>query len=191
MPLGDLPGTEVRIHRPTEQAHVVLGTQGLVMSDPRRYVLSVMATILGGGMSSRLFQEVRERRGLAYTTYAFASAYAQAGTFGIYAACTPGNLDEVVRVLQGELERLAADGVDEEELERGIGQLRGAMVLGLEDNGSRMSRLGRGEIIHGELRTMDSLVSVISAVTAQDIQDLAAELASRPRSLVVVGPRKE
>ena len=198
MPLGDLPATDLRIHRSIEQAHVVLGSQGIVVSDPRRHTMSVLATILGGGMSSRLFQEVRERRGLAYTTYAFASAYAQAGTFGMYAACSPANLDGVAAVtvrgmvvLQGELEKLAADGVDEEELERGIGQLRGAMVLGLEDNGSRMSRLGRSEIVHGELRSMDSLVAAISAVTAEDVRALAAELAERPRSLVVVGPQGE
>ena len=188
MPLGDLPGTRAAVARTTEQAHVVLGCQGLVVGDPRRHTLSVLATILGGGMSSRLFQEVRERRGLAYTTYAFASAYAEAGTFGMYAACNPANLEELVRVFRGELEELASNGVPDDELARGIGQLRGSLVLGLEDNGSRMSRLGRSEIIHGHLQTVDDLVTSISEVTADGVRQLAAELAARPRSLVVVGP---
>lgn len=191
MPLGPLPATRLAVHRTTEQTHVVLGTQGLTVADDRRHALSVLSTVLGGGMSSRLFQEVRERRGLAYSTYSFASTYAEAGVFGLYAACTPQRVGDVVRVLHDELDRLAAHGISEEELVRGIGQLRGSLVLGMEDNGSRMTRLGRAEIVHGELLTLDAVLGRIAAVTAKEVRELAADLAARPRSLVVVGPVAE
>ena len=181
-------GSAVTVRRPTEQANVLLGGRGIQAGDDRRYALSVLTTVLGGGMSSRLFQEIREKRGLAYSTYAFASSYAEAGTFGLYAGCAPGNVEQVVELLVSEWERLAADGITPEELARGVGQLRGNLVLGLEDNGSRMARLGRAEIVHGELTSLDEMIERISAVTAQQVRDLAAELAAAPRSLVVVGP---
>ncbi|MPV38681.1 M16 family metallopeptidase [Georgenia subflava] len=181
-------GSALTVNRPTEQANVLLGGPGIAAGDDRRYILSVLTTVLGGGMSSRLFQEVREKRGLAYSTYAFASSYAEAGTFGLYAGCAPGNVPQVVELLRAEWGRLATDGITVEELERGVGQLRGNMVLGLEDNGSRMSRLGRAEIVHGELTSLDELIARISEVTAEQVRELAAELAAAPRSLVVVGP---
>ncbi|WP_434056396.1 M16 family metallopeptidase [Georgenia sunbinii] len=187
---GDLPtaGRALTIERPTEQANVILGCQGLSAADERRWVLSVLMTALGGGMSSRLFQEVRERRGLAYSTYAFASSYAEAGTIGLYAGCSPENTGQVVELLGEELDKVAAAPLPADELSRAIGQLSGNLVLGLEDTGSRMSRLGRAEIVHGELTTVDDALERIRAVTAQEVQDLAAELAGRVRSLVVVGP---
>jgi len=181
-------GSTVTVERPTEQANVLLGGPGIAAGDERRYTLSVLTTVLGGGMSSRLFQEIREKRGLAYSTYAFASSYAEAGTFGLYAGCAPGNVEQVTELLGAEWGRLAEEGISEEELSRGVGQLRGNLVLGLEDNGSRMSRLGRAEIVHGELTSLDELVARISQVTADQVRDLAAELAAAPRSLVVVGP---
>ncbi|UNX55923.1 insulinase family protein [Georgenia sp. TF02-10] len=181
-------GTTTTVRRPTEQANVLLGGRGIPAGDERRYVLSVLTTVLGGGMSSRLFQEVREKRGLAYSTYAFASSYAEAGTFGLYAGCAPGNAAEVTRLLAAEWDRLATDGITDVELARGVGQLRGNLVLGLEDNGSRMSRLGRAEIVHGELTSLDEMIERVSAVTAEQVRDLAAELAAQPRSLVLVGP---
>ncbi|GAA4286749.1 pitrilysin family protein [Georgenia daeguensis] len=181
-------GSAVTVRRPTEQANVLLGGPGIAAGDERRYALSVLTTVLGGGMSSRLFQEVREKRGLAYSTYAFASSYAEAGTFGLYAGCAPGNVAQVTELLMAEWRRLVEDGISEEELRRGVGQLRGNMVLGLEDNGSRMSRLGRAEIVHGELTSLDELIARISATTAEQVRELAAELAAGPRSLVVVGP---
>ncbi|MFC7405295.1 M16 family metallopeptidase [Georgenia alba] len=184
-------GSAVTVHRPIEQANVLLGGPGLAAGDERRYVLSVLTTVLGGGMSSRLFQEVREKRGLAYATYAFASSYAEAGTFGLYAGCAPDKVEEVTTLLGTEWQRLAEEGISEEELRRGIGQLRGNIVLGLEDNGSRMSRLGRAEIVHGELVGLDELIARISAVTADQVRELAAELAATPRSLVIVGPYEE
>jgi predicted Zn-dependent peptidase len=176
------------VHRQTEQAHVLLGTTSLTATDPRRYAMSVLNTVLGGGMSSRLFQEIREKRGLAYSVYSFSSGYSDSGYFGLYAGCMPSKIDEVVTVLVGELERLAADGVPEDEMARAHGQLAGGLVLGLEDTGSRMSRLGKAELVYGEYTGLDDALDRVRAVTAADVQVLAADLAARERTLAVVGP---
>jgi predicted Zn-dependent peptidase len=186
--LSGLTGRTLVLHRPTEQANVVLGTTGLTATDPRRYVMSVLNAVLGGGMSSRLFQEVREKRGLAYSVYSFASGYSDAGYFGLYAGCAPGKTDQVLALLAAELERLAADGLDGDELVRAHGQICGGLVLGMEDSGSRMSRLGKAELVHGEFTDLDESLARIRAVTADDVQALAVDLAGRPRSLAVVGP---
>ncbi|MBD9699648.1 insulinase family protein [Flavimobilis sp. GY10621] len=178
----------VEISRPVEQANVVLGTVGLRASDERRYVMTVLNATLGGGMSSRLFQEIREKRGLAYSTYSFASGYAGAGVFGLYAGCAPSRVDEVTELLVAELEKLADGGITEAELRRSQGQLRGGLVLGLEDSGSRMTRLGKSELTYGELLSVDEALERVLAVTRADVQALAQELASRPRTTVRVGP---
>ena len=187
---ADLPaaGAELVIHRTTEQANVILGGTGLTATDDRRFTLSVLSAVLGGGMSSRLFQEIREKRGLAYSVYCFASGHADAGVFGLYAGCAPGKVDEVLELLAQEWEKLAADGITEAELRRSVGQLSGGLVLGLEDTGSRMSRLGKAELVHGELLSQGESLERIRAVTAAQVQDLAVELAARPRSVVKVGP---
>ena len=181
-------GTELTVHRSTEQANVIIGGPGLSATDERRFVLSVLTTVLGGGMSSRLFQEIREKRGLAYSVYAFASPHADTGLIGLYAGCAPTKVDEVVDLLVAEWERLAAEPISAAELKRGIGQLSGNMVLGLEDTGSRMSRLGKAELVHGELLTQTEALDRIRAVTAAEVQTLAAELVAQPRSVVRVGP---
>ncbi|HET9658350.1 MAG TPA: pitrilysin family protein [Kineosporiaceae bacterium] len=185
---GEGQGRVVVVPRQIEQANVVLGSTGLTATDPRRYVMTVLNGILGSGMSSRLFQEVREKRGLAYSVYSFASGYSDSGYFGLYAGCAPAKVDDVVALLKAELERLAADGVGEEELLRAHGQICGGLVLGLEDTGSRMSRLGKAELVHGEFTGLDESLARVRAVTADQIRELAADLASRPRSLAVVGP---
>lgn len=181
-------GVELTIQRHTEQANVIVGGTALTATDPRRFTLSVLNAVLGGGMSSRLFQEIREKRGLAYSTYSFASGHADTGVFGLYAGCAPGKVDEVVELMVAEWERLADGGITPAELERSLGQLAGGLVLGMEDTGSRMSRLGKAELVHGELLSIDESLERIRAVTAADVQELAAELASRPRSVVRVGP---
>jgi predicted Zn-dependent peptidase len=178
----------VVVNRSTEQANVVLGSTGLIATDGRRYSMSVLNAVLGGGMSSRLFQEIREKRGLAYSVYSFASGYSDAGYFGLYAGCAPGKVDEVIALLAAELERLATEPVPADELARAHGQLCGGLVLGLEDTGSRMSRLGKAELVHGEYVGLDESLRRIRAVTAADIRALAADLAARPRALAVVGP---
>lgn len=185
---GAPQGRTVVVPRQIEQANVVLGTTGLTATDDRRYVMSVLNAVLGGGMSSRLFQEVRERRSLAYSVYSFASGHSDCGYFGLYAGCTPGKVDEVIRLLRAGLEDLAADGISEEELHRAYGQICGGLVLGLEDSGSRMSRLGKAELVHGEFFGVDESLARVRAVTAEQVQKLAVELAARPRSLTVVGP---
>lgn len=181
-------GGRLLVSRPIEQANVVLGTTGLTATDPRRHVMSVLNAVLGGGMSSRLFQEVRERRGLAYSVYSFASGHSDAGYFGLYAGCAPSRVDEVVGLLGAGLDELAAGGVTAEELTRAHGQICGGLVLGLEDSGSRMSRLGKAELVHGEYLTLDDALARVRAVTAEDVQALAADLAGRSRCLAVVGP---
>ncbi|MBU4335491.1 MAG: insulinase family protein, partial [Actinobacteria bacterium] len=139
-------------------------------------------------MSSRLFQEVRERRGLAYSTYSFASGHADTGLFGLYAGCTPAKVDEVTALLVAEWEKLAQTPMGAAELSRAIGQLCGSLVLGMEDTGSRMTRLGKAELVSGELLSVDESLDRIRAVTAVQVQELAADLAARPRSVVRVGP---
>jgi predicted Zn-dependent peptidase len=181
-------GHDVVVRRDIEQAQVVVGTTALAATDDRRYVLSVLNTALGGGMSSRLFQEVREKRGLAYSVYSFTASYADGGYIGLYAGCNPAKVDTVVDLLVAEWERLAADGLDQDELERAIGQLSGGMTLGLEDSGSRMSRLGKAELVHRTFTDLDETLVRLRSVTTEQVQQLAAELASRPRSLAVVGP---
>jgi predicted Zn-dependent peptidase len=176
------------VNRPTEQANVVLGCTGLTATDQRRYPMSVLNAVLGGGMSSRLFQEIREKRGLAYSVYSFASGYSDAGYFGLYAGCAPGRVDEVIALLAAELERMAVEPVPDDELARAHGQLCGGLVLGLEDTGSRMSRLGKAELVHGEYVGLDESLRRIREVTADHVQELAADLAARPRALAVVGP---
>ncbi|SNY14784.1 M16 family metallopeptidase [Paractinoplanes atraurantiacus] len=184
------PHTVVR-NRDTEQAHVVLGGVGIGRRDERRFALGVLNNILGGGMSSRLFQEIREKRGLAYSVYSYASQYADAGLFGVYAGCAPGKIEEVLDLTRAELERVSAKGVDAEEIARGKGMVKGAFVLGLEDTGSRMSRLAKSELLYGDLMSVDELLGRVDAVTADEVNAIAADLLAQPMSLAVVGPFDE
>ena len=123
----------------------------------------MLNAVLGGGMSSRLFQEIREKRGLAYSTYSFASAHGGLGTFGLYAGCAAAKADQVTDLLVEELEKLANDGITEAELKRSVGQLSGGTVLGLEDSGSRMSRLGKAELVYGDLLSLAESLERIQA----------------------------
>jgi predicted Zn-dependent peptidase len=174
--------------RPFEQVNVVLGMEGLVRDDERRFALGVLNTALGGGTSSRLFQEVRERRGLAYSVFSFASHHADSGLVGVSVGCLPAKLDDVLAVVREELAKVAASGITEDELARGKGQLRGGLVLGLEDSASRMSRIGKAELIHDELLSIDEVIARIDAVTLEEVRSVAAEVFSRPEILAVVGP---
>ena len=174
--------------RPFEQVNVVLGMEGLVRDDDRRFALGVLNTALGGGTSSRLFQEVRERRGLAYSVFSFASHHADSGLVGVSVGCLPTKLDEVLAVVRDELDKVARAGITDEELARGKGQLRGGLVLGLEDSASRMSRIGKAELVHDELLSIDEVMERIDAVTLDDVRSVAAEIFTRPEVLAVVGP---
>jgi predicted Zn-dependent peptidase len=190
---ADISGT-AGLHvvtRPVEQANIIMGCPTIVATDERRYVMSVLNAVLGGGMSSRLFQEVREKRGLVYSTYSFASSYADAGYFGMYAGCTPSKVRQVLELLGAELDKLAEGGISEDELRKAVGQLSGGIVLALEDTGSRMSRLGRAELVSGEYQDIDETLRLIRSVTTDDVQALARELAAAPRTVTVVGPFEE
>ena len=179
---------EVVVSRPFEQVNLVLGVTGLVRTDDRRYTLGVINAALGGGTSSRLFQEIREHRGLAYSVFSFASHYADAGMFGVSVGCLPGKVTQVLEVVRDELRKFAEDGLTPEELERGKGQLRGGLVLTLEDSGSRMSRIAKAELLYDELPSLDEVIRRIDAVTLDDVQVLAKELFGQPETLAVVGP---
>lgn len=185
------PATTLVEPKETEQAHVILGCPGIDRTDERRFALGVLNNVLGGGMSSRLFQEIREQRGLAYSVYSYASQYADSGVFAVYAGCAPGKVDEVLDLTRAELARVAAEGITEAELARGKGMSKGSFVLGLEDTGSRMSRLAKGELLYGNLMPVDDLLARVDAVTLADVNALAAELLGRPMSLAVVGPFDE
>ncbi|TFD05316.1 insulinase family protein [Cryobacterium sinapicolor] len=175
------------VRRPLEQANILMGFPGLLATDDRRVTMSVLTSIFGGGMSSRLFQEVREKRGLAYSVYSFAPGYSDAGLFGMYAGCTPAKAGQVAELMLGELHRLAEHGVTADEMKRAAGQLSGASALALEDSDTRMSRLGRAEITLGEFIDLDEALRRLARVTAGDVQNLAAELAAGPLSISAVG----
>ncbi|HEY2273828.1 MAG TPA: pitrilysin family protein, partial [Jatrophihabitantaceae bacterium] len=172
----------------TEQANLVLGMRGLSRHDPRRFAAGVLSAALGGGMSSRLFQRIREERGLAYSVYSFTQAYADTGQFGVYAGCQPGKADEVFALMSTELDAAARGGLSVAEIERGKGQMRGSIVLGLEDSGSRMTRIGKSELSYGEIIGLDELLAEVDAVTPELVAEVAAEVLTRPRCLTVVGP---
>ena len=179
---------ERRTSRAFEQINLVLGASGITRSDPRRHVLGIVNTALGGGSSSRLFQQVREVRGLAYSVYSFATSYSDAGVVGVSAGTLPGKADELLDVVHAELAGLAHDGLTEEELDRGKGQLRGGLVLGMEDTLSRMTRLGESELFQPRLLSLDEVLERIDAVTLPEANAMAAQLFGNPQALAVVGP---
>ena len=179
------------IARKTEQTHLLLGTPAMGRLDDRRYAGAVLDTAVGGGMSSRLFQEIREKRGLVYSVGSALSHYAGAGAFSVYAGCSKKRVPEVLRLIRAELERVAADGITTEEVARSRGQLRGGLVLGLEDTGSRMSRLGKSELSYGEYLPVREVLDRIDAVDETQVREVAAELFSQDTCLAVVGPYRE
>ncbi len=186
-PVRTFGGTVVQT-RETEQAHIILGSEGLTRTDPRWHALRLLSAALGGGMSSRLFQEVREKRGLAYAVHAYHTAYADTGTFQIYAGCLPEKADEVIGVCRDELAKVAASGITAEELVRAKGQIQGAMVLGSEGTNARMGRLLAHELTRPRHYSIDEELARFDAVTQDDVAAVAAELLARPRALAVIGP---
>ena len=179
------------VARPLEQTNFILGMPGLGASDPRRPVNGVLHHILGGGMSSRLFSEVREKRGLVYSVYSFGIGHSDVGVSGVYIGCLPNKAAEAARVVQGELERLASDGATDEELEHARGAGAGAGALALESNETRMHRLGRAELTLGEFVDLDASVERLHGVTSENLQELAASLVRPGRTIEVVGPLTE
>ena len=178
----------VAIERPTELATFVLGVPALDRSDPRRFALGVLNAAVGGGTSSRLFQEVREQRGLAYSIYSFTSQHVGGGYFAVAGGCMPGKLDSVLGICRDQLARVVAGGISAEELRRGKGQLRGSLVMELEDSGARMMRLGKAELVPGGVLSVDELLAAIDGVTLDDVRRVARDVLDAEPTLAVVGP---
>jgi predicted Zn-dependent peptidase len=190
-PVRERPTPDVQpravLDDPTEQAHVALGWRAVNHADDDRYALMVANQVLGGGMSSRLFQEVREQRGLCYSVYSWASTYDDAGCAGIYSGTAPSRLAELLAVIDDEVGKLVASGITEAELDLAKGYIEGSLVLGLEDSGSRMARLGRSLMARNEIVTVDDQLSRIRAVTTEDAAAVSARVFGSPRALAVVG----
>ncbi len=184
-------GEATVLRRKTEQAQICVGTSGFARGDPDRFAFGVVNTALGGGMSSRLFQEVREKRGLAYSVGSYHSSFAETGVFAAFAGTTPGSAREVLAIVRREMEQLGEHGLPPDELERAKGHMKGSLVLSLEDTYGRMSRIGKSEIGHGETISVDEMLARIDAVTAEDAARVAADVFSRPMTLAVIGPFKK
>jgi predicted Zn-dependent peptidase len=178
------------MNRKTEQAHLFLGLPAVDRDDPKRFTVGVLSAALGGGMSSRLFQEVREKRGLAYSVYSYAQQFSGTGHLGFYAGTAPQSAKEVVRVIQGITGDVAANGLSDEELARAKGAVRGSLVLSQEDTGSQMSRIGKSELVYGTVMSFDEILTEIERVDGHGIQEVAGELLAASPTLAVVGPFK-
>jgi predicted Zn-dependent peptidase len=174
--------------RETEQAHVVIGGKGLKRSDERRWAFEILNHVMGSGMSSRLFREVREERGLAYAIYAFRLAYNDAGGWGVYVGTTPSQTDTAVNVILDELDKVVAEGITEAEIDRAKGSMRGGLALSLEDSNSRMVRLGRDELSGMPHLSVDERLKKLDDVTLADVQAVAKDLYTAERVIGAVGP---
>jgi predicted Zn-dependent peptidase len=179
------------INRPTAQVNILVGSQGLVADDPRRYAMGILNTVLGGGMSSRLFQEIREKRGLAYSVYSFNQGYSDGSVFGLYAGCSPKKTREVTELLVAEFEKVAQHGITDAELALAKGNISGGLALKYESTQARMSRLFSAEIVTGEFIDLDTTLAAFDAVTLHEVRELAAEIAGRERTIVAVGECSE
>jgi predicted Zn-dependent peptidase len=186
-PHSDLAPLTV-VHRPTEQAHLALGWRGFGQDDPDRYALAVVNHVLGGGMSSRLFQEVREERGLVYSIYSFSSLYADAGAMTVYAGTAPSKVKEVLGLIEAEIDRLLESGITEHERDVALGYLEGSFLLGLEDSGSRMARIGKSEVSRGEIVAVDDHIERLRAVTTGDTARVCQRVFGGARTLAALGP---
>ena len=175
----------------TEQAHICWGTFGVTADDDDRFAQSVLDAVLGGGMASRLFQEIREKRGLAYAVYSYSSPYVDTGAFTIYAGTRPDNTEQVVRLIAAEVEKVIENGITAEELDRARESVKGHLVLGLENTNTRMVRLGRAEVGGLEILSIDELIERYGAVSLDDVQRVARATLGGPRTLALVGPHPE
>jgi predicted Zn-dependent peptidase len=178
------------MYKKSEQAHMFYGMEGVARADERRFAMGVLSAALGGGMSSRLFQEIREKRGLAYSVYAYAQQFAGSGLIGFYAGCNPTKAVEVVEIIRSVLLDVVDNGMTHEEIERAKGAVRGSLVLSQEDSGSRMSRIGKNEIVYGQVMDFDEILKAIARVSTEDIREIASEFLVKTPTLALVGPFK-
>jgi len=183
-------GTVGIIDRKTEQSHLLLGVEGVERSDDRRFALSILASAMGGGMSSRLFQEIREKRGLAYSVYSYVQQFSGAGSMSFYAGCQPNKTEEVIKIIRDISFDIAEHGLTDEEITRAKGAVSGSLVLSQEDTGSRMMRIGKSELVYGEVMGFDEILNKIAQVTPDEIKAIASTILPRPSTLALVGPFK-
>ena len=186
-PRGPRPAGS-HVSRAFEQINLLRGYPSIARNDDRRYAMAVLHTILGGGMSSRLFQEVRERRGLAYTVNAFRSSYSDAGIFGVHAGCAPEKLDQTREVIDAVLHEVRTTGISGDEVASAKNQVKGQMVLDLEDPGMRLMRLGTRALFDEKIVALNEGLLRVGAVTPAEVSELAEEILSGPVVDVVVGP---
>lgn len=189
---GRVPGkpSVKLVNRDGEQTHMFLGVRTPGRHWKHRWALSVLNGALGGGLSSRLFQQIRETRGLAYSVYSTVDTFSDSGAFSVYAACLPERFEEVTRVSTDVLAEVARDGITEAECRIAKGSLRGGLVLGLEDSGSRMHRIGRSELNFGKHRSIDETLTLIDAVTLDEVNAVARQLLTRPYGAAILGPHR-
>lgn len=195
LPVPDSPATTPARHvrfKDSEQAHVVIGSRGLDVADERRYALSVLDTVLGGGMSSRLFQEIREKRGLVYTVYSFQAAYRGAGLFGVYAGTSPKNVQSCIDLIVEQLAAARSLPIGNDEFRLAQEHIKGNLTLSLESTSSRMIRLGRNEFALGRHVDSEEVERRIDAVMPDEVQELARELLVEENlGLTIIGPVDE
>ncbi|HEY7054213.1 MAG TPA: pitrilysin family protein [Mycobacterium sp.] len=175
-------------NRDAEQTHMTLGVRAPGRHWQNRWALAVLNTAIGGGLSSRLFQQVREERGLAYTVYSSVDTFAETGALSVYTACLPERFDDVVTVTTDVLERVARDGITDHECHIAKGSMRGGLVLGLEDSASRMNRIGRNEMNYGEHRSIEDTLAKIEDVSLDEVNAVARRVLDGPYGAAVLGP---
>jgi predicted Zn-dependent peptidase len=190
--LAEIQPTVALTPRDTEQAHLVIGGPGLDRSDERRWAFEVLNHVMGSGMSSRLFREVREERGLAYAIYGFKLAYADNGAWGVHVGTTPNQTDTAMTVIRDELAKVVDEGITPEELERAKGSMRGGLALSLEDSNSRMVRLGRDELAGMPHLSVDERLEKLEGVDLDHVKAVAGDIYGAPtRVMGAVGPFDE
>jgi len=189
-PVADAAGASqlAVLPKETEQAHICFGVSTMNAHHPDRFALAILDGVLGGGMSSRLFQEIREKRGLAYAVYSFSALYQDTGEFVIYAGTRPDNAEEVIRLIQLEVSRIAESGVTPEELDRVRQAAKGHLVLGMESTRNRMTRLGKNEVTGGEILSADEIMERFDAVSMDDLRRVSSTVLSAEKVLAVIGP---
>jgi len=181
-------GKVTLLDKKTEQAHIIYGVPGVAREDKSRFALSILSSAIGGGMSSRLFQEIREKRGLAYSTYAYSQQFSGSGVLSFYVGCKPEKAEESVKIIQSILFDIAEIGLTHEEIERAKGAVSGALVLSQEDTGSRMTRIGKSELVYGQVLSFDEILREVANVTPEQIKEIARKTLPTSPTLAVVGP---
>jgi predicted Zn-dependent peptidase len=175
--------------RPVESAHVALGWRAVGYEDPDRYALAVANQLIGVGLSSRLFQEIREERGLAYSVYSSMTSYSDSGVFDVYAGTTPSKVDEVLRLVDEQIADVVANGPTEQELAVAKGAFQGSTLINLEDTGSRMARLATSVVLRDRVTSVEDLFTAVASVSTDDVRRVAGRVLGGAPTIATVGPR--